>query len=392
MEKHLWRILLVDDDEDDYILVREWLTRADRGRFELIWASSSGHALQTLERGSIDAVLVDYDLGVDTGLDFVRVMLAGGHHEPVIMLTGRGNYEVDLQAMNAGVSDFLGKNEADPQVLERSLRYAIERKKTEEALRRANDELEERIQERTQELIRKNEALVAEIVQRQRVEQELAEVRRRLLDRVEGERLELSRDLHDGPMQELYGLIYQAASLESQVGDQEIQQELASFQENLHQVIGSLRVMAGELRPPTLAPFGLEISIREHAEEFSQVHPDLQVSLDLMPDEQSLAEPVRLALFRIYQAALNNVARHAQAQRVDIRFRFADDEIVLEIQDDGRGFELPERWITLAREGHLGLVGAAERAEAVGGKLDVESAPGKGTCLRVIVPRERVLT
>jgi signal transduction histidine kinase len=111
-----------------------------------------------------------------------------------------------------------------------------------------------------------------------------------------------------------------------------------------------------------------------------------------MPDEQSLAEPVRLALFRIYQAALNNVARHAQAQRVDIRFRFADDEIVLEIQDDGRGFELPERWITLAREGHLGLVGAAERAEAVGGKLDVESAPGKGTCLRVIVPRERVLT
>ena len=318
-----------------------------------------------------------------------------GVQAPLIMLTGHGDYEIDVQAMDAGVSDFLGKGEVTPQLLERTIRYAIERRKTEDALRNVNnqlesvnEELEDRVKERTRELVRKNAAIMAEVIQRQRVEQELAEVQRRLLDRVEAERLQLSQDLHDGPIQELYAITFQLSSLIDKTDNQDLHDEIASCEDQLQKVIRLLRSTAGELRPPTLTPFGLEKAIRAHAEEFSNEHPSIRLNLELMPDKKLLADRVRLALFRIYQAALANISRHAEASQVDIRFVIDNQTIRLEITDNGCGFIVPERWISFARKGHLGLVGAAERAEAIGAQLKVESIPGKGTRLVVSVPCE----
>jgi signal transduction histidine kinase len=395
MELRPWQILLVEDDEDDYILVNEWLSRAGRGKSKLHWAASSDQAFQILEEENIDAILVDYDLGINNGLDFVRGAIEKGCLAPIIMLTGRGDYEVDLRAMETGVTDFLGKGEVNPQLLERTIRYSIERKKTEETLRRVNEqlegvneELEDRVRERTKELIRKNEAMMEEVIQRQRVEQELAEVQRRLLDRVEAERLELAQELHDGPIQELYGLTYQLSFLNSKFDQPEVKAEISTFQERLQKVIRSLRSTAGELRPPTLTPFGLEKAIRSHVDEFLREIPTLKVQLDLMPDEKTLPERMRLALFRIYQVAVTNVVRHAQANLVTIRLQLDSENVALEIIDNGCGFVVPDRWISFAREGHLGLVGATERAEAIGGQLIVESEPGKGTRMKVLVPRK----
>jgi signal transduction histidine kinase len=135
-----------------------------------------------------------------------------------------------------------------------------------------------------------------------------------------------------------------------------------------------------------LAPFGLEKAIRSHAEQFAEIHPDITVVLDLMPDRQTLPERMRLALFRIYQMALTNVIRHAQASLVEVTFRFDNDSVLLSIQDDGCGFKLPKRWFEFAHQGHLGLAGAAERAEAMGGSLEVHSKPGEGTLIKVVLP------
>jgi two-component system, chemotaxis family, CheB/CheR fusion protein len=137
---------------------------------------------------------------------------------------------------------------------------------------------------------------------------------------------------------------------------------------------------------PTLAPFGLEKAIKSHIDQFQQSHPELEVKLALMPDGQTLPEQMRLALFRICQAALANVVRHAAARHVFIRFRLDTEQVVLEVQDDGLGFELPARWIEIAREGHLGLIGMVERAESIGGQLKVISAPGQGTLIQAVVP------
>ena len=84
-----------------------------------------------------------------------------------------------------------------------------------------------------------------------------------------------------------------------------------------------------------------------------------------------------------------NVIRHAEATRITVTFTLDPQTIFLEVSDNGKGFEVPKRWYEFAREGHLGLAGAAERAEAVGGRLEVISAPGKGTTIRVIAPREQ---
>jgi signal transduction histidine kinase len=80
------------------------------------------------------------------------------------------------------------------------------------------------------------------------------------------------------------------------------------------------------------------------------------------------------------------VIRHAEAKNVYIRFDLDEEKAILEIQDDGKGFIVPDRWIMLARKGHLGLVGAKERASAIGGQLELKSSPGEGAKITVLVP------
>jgi len=93
-----------------------------------------------------------------------------------------------------------------------------------------------------------------------------------------------------------------------------------------------------------------------------------------------------LALFRIYQSTLSNTVRHAHAHHLIVRLGMKPEEVILEVLDDGIGFALPERPVELARRGHLGIVGAQERALAVGGTMDILSSPGQGTRIRVAVP------
>ena len=222
------------------------------------------------------------------------------------------------------------------------------------------------------------------------MEAEVAELQRRLMEGREAERLHLAQELHDGPVQDLYGLTYHLQSL----GERPVEERAASLQEAqgvVHKVIDTLRSMSGDLRPPTLAPFGLEKAIHSHARAFQESHPEIKLILELMPDRQGLPENIRLALFRIYQASLTNVLRHARAQQVDVYFSYDEQQVILEIRDDGEGFVVPARWINLARQGHLGLVSAHERAQAVGGQFIVESAPGHGTLVRVVVPRQNGL-
>lgn len=138
-------VLLIDDDEDDYILTREMLDQSREVKFSLRWASNFAEGYRELESNNYDVVLVDYDLGPHNGLELVRIFVGRRCRAPFILVTGRGSYEVDVEAMQAGVVDYLTKSELNSLLLERSIRYAQERKHTEE-------ELEERVRERTREL------------------------------------------------------------------------------------------------------------------------------------------------------------------------------------------------------------------------------------------------
>ena len=232
-------------------------------------------------------------------------------------------------------------------------------------------------------------AAIRDATERKLIENELSEVQRRLIDSTEAERLYLAQELHDGPIQDLYGVSFELSSLQENLESQEVIQTLQTATLTIQDVIAVLRGICGDLRPPTLAQFGLEKSIRSHIDGLSALHPEIKFKLELQPDGQLLPERVRLALFRIYQNAVSNVIRHAEASSVEISLTINKENVTLEIMDDGKGFELPARWIELAREDHLGLVGTAERAQAIGAQLTIESSPGAGTCISVSVPRDQ---
>ncbi len=119
------RVLLVEDDEDDFLITREMLERQERARFTVEWRPAYADALQAIRERRHDVYLIDYRLGDRTGLDLVRDGFAANSHAAVIMLTGMAAYEVDLEAAALGVTDYLVKQELESAMLERAIRYAI---------------------------------------------------------------------------------------------------------------------------------------------------------------------------------------------------------------------------------------------------------------------------
>src|SRR2546423_11808615 len=117
--------LLVEDDEHDFVLTRDLLAGQERTRFELEWIASYDDARRTIRERRHDIYLIDYRLGAHTGLELVREAFGGDRSAPVIVLTGHGDYEVDLEATRLGVTDFLVKDQLDCALLERSIRYAV---------------------------------------------------------------------------------------------------------------------------------------------------------------------------------------------------------------------------------------------------------------------------
>jgi len=134
------RVLIADDDEDDYILTRDLLLRIGRPRFQLDWTPSYEGALQAIELNQHDVYLFDYHLGHADGLELLREALARGCKAPIILLTGNDNWETDVEAMKAGAADYLVKGHLDARLLERSIRYALERTRAQaELLEYAHD-------------------------------------------------------------------------------------------------------------------------------------------------------------------------------------------------------------------------------------------------------------
>src|SRR5438445_2027504 len=100
-------VLLVDDDEEDYLLTKDLLSKLEGAKHKLHWASDYRSGLEAARAANYDVCLVDYQLGADDGIDLVRELVAGGHDMPVIVLTGHSDRDVDLEATRAGAADYL---------------------------------------------------------------------------------------------------------------------------------------------------------------------------------------------------------------------------------------------------------------------------------------------
>jgi diguanylate cyclase (GGDEF)-like protein len=134
LDKEVIKVLLVEDDEDDYIITRDLLSEIAEKHYELEWVSSYDPALESMQENKCDVYLLDYRLGEHTGLDLLQEAIENGCTAPIILLTGQGDHQVDVEAMKAGASDYLIKGRINADSLERSIRYSIERKKSEKRI------------------------------------------------------------------------------------------------------------------------------------------------------------------------------------------------------------------------------------------------------------------
>ena len=153
------RVLLVDDDRDDYLLTKDLLDDIPGHPFRLEWASDYDAGLAAVARNEHDAYLFDYRLGARTGLDLLAEARGVNPAAPVILLTGQGEWEIDLAAMQAGAADYLEKGRLDATILERSIRHAVLQKRYEAELARRVAERTEELQKEVAERTRAEEAL-----------------------------------------------------------------------------------------------------------------------------------------------------------------------------------------------------------------------------------------
>jgi signal transduction histidine kinase len=239
---------------------------------------------------------------------------------------------------------------------------------------------------------RELEEQVARFAERDRIEAERAEGRRRLAASRELERVRLARELHDGPVQNLLAISYALAANHRVPANKHSGANGDSPFEKIRQdilgVVAELRNTIVELRPPGLTEFGLAAALEGYVAELNRRNgeelPEIIVDLDGLAED--LPDSVAITVFRIAQEGLRNALRHAQAREVRISLSREDDHLRLQICDDGQGFRFPARINDLAERGHFGLIGLVERVDQANGEIEIDSASGKGTTINVSMP------
>jgi signal transduction histidine kinase len=197
------------------------------------------------------------------------------------------------------------------------------------------------------------------------------------------ERKRLARELHDSVTQTLFSISLTAEAAAALVASdpERARAELETLQELTAAALAEMRSLIFELRPAALEADGLAAALAKHVDVLRRLHPQ-EISVELEA-ERRLPAAVERALLRIAQEALGNALRHAGAARVEVELGVEDGVARLRVADDGSGFD-PDEAAALSRR--LGLVSMRERAEALGGRLEIESAPGRGTTVVAEVP------
>jgi signal transduction histidine kinase len=355
------RILLLEDSNTDAELVRHALRKGGMP-FVMERADNRAGFIKHLEGDPPDLILSDFSLPSFDGYAALEIAREKCPDVPFIFVTGTLGEEVAIETLKKGATDY---------VLKHRLARLVP------SVQRALREFEERAERR-----RAEEQLKLSHEQLRSLSVYLQHVR-------EEEQIRIAREVHDELGQSLTGLklqlIWLSGRLPKNAGD--LLEKTRSMSAHIDETIHAVRRIATELRPGILDTAGLLAAIEWQATEF-QRQTGIQCNVKASIPDTLWDQDLNTAFFRIFQEALTNVIRHAKATKVSVKLAESDGQLVLEVKDNGRGISEAE----INNTKSIGLLGIRERVSLLGGELRVIGRPGKGTTVRVRIPRPKRLT
>ncbi len=236
-----------------------------------------------------------------------------------------------------------------------------------------------------------NQAIIA--LQNAQLYQDLLAEKERIVEIEEDERKKLARDLHDGPTQSIAAIAMRLNYVRLLLNrdPQRVDNELHNIEDLARRTTKEIRQMLFRLRPIILETQGLTAALEQYVQKLEETDP-MHYHLQIQPVEDHLDLDGQGAIFYIIDEAITNARKHAQASNLWIRMGMRDNSFVAQVEDDGSGFDVAAVQARYdERAGSLGMINLHERTELLGGKLRIESAPGKGTRITVIVPLQGVV-
>lgn len=297
-------------------------------------------------------------------------------------MTPHGHYIVPLKSFDKLVGVLFLYTDTHPSWYQHSrevllsigglIANTIERKKLDEELEKHRNNLEERVAVRTQDLVRSKE-------QYRKLSNQIQQVR-------EEEKSRLAREVHDQLGQALTALKIDAVHMNKKLSSNQADlKDRAGFMiKTIDETLKSVQHIAAELRPPILDAFGICEAIAWQSKEYENRH-NLKFDLNCLEDHVEIDKNIQTALFRIFQEAVTNILRHANAARVQVRLSHENETLIFAVGDDGVGIKEKD----IESPESLGLTGIKERVCPWGGRVSFESSPGKGALITIRLPLKK---
>ena len=235
-----------------------------------------------------------------------------------------------------------------------------------------------------------------DITKEVRAEEQIRNLTRQLIDRVEDERRSLANDIHDEFGQLLTALQFDIESLDASLPQEltNVRQLSAVIAEHVQHLAEKVRDTTSRLRPDLLDHLGLEPTLRWYINDITSRWPKLSITLHVVGLKKRLPSEVELVLYRVFQEGLNNIIKHAQSKNVTLQLTCSYPHIIFIIRDNGCGFSMNdiEPIDHIQPRPGIGLLSMQERVASLNGTMTVRSEPGKGTVLRIMIPMSEELT
>ena len=349
------KLLLLEDSPDDAALIQKLLKRSGID-FSAKVASDEAEFLTVLEEDDVDAVLADNALPQYSSLEALKLVKQRNPFVAFILVTGTVSEEFAVNILQLGADDYILKTNLVR--LPSAISKAIENKMMQKEKQVAEKEMKEL-----------NEQLRNLAAHLQHVREE--------------EQARIAREIHDELGQILTAIKMDISSASRKITDH-VDDAKSSLSRALNMVddtVRTVRRIASELRPGILEDFGLIAALEWQSQEFEKRN-DILCDYSCPISKLTVEKNISIGLYRIYQEALTNIARHSEADIVKSSLEKEGDNLVLTIYDNGRGFDP----LDVKSKKTLGLLGMKERALIMKGELVIQSMPGRGTTITITIP------